>query len=176
MNISNILLWTASLLLAVGGIIFGIIASLNSKNANEQLKKIMNERMTTEEASKFFFKYPSSVNLENRKIIAKLKKDLTWSKYNSLISATRLDPMPKRVSDYLQNTDFKELVDKYLFAKKELQNNFITITDSLEKLSKTTKITIKEKKELIKYHQKSISFLSNILKTYYWIEKGRHEK
>ena len=176
MDSLNITLWTTSLILAIGGIIFGIIASLNSKNANEQLKRMMNEQMVSEEASKFFFKYPGSINVSNRKIVARLKKDISWSKYNSLISETRLYPMPKRVNDYLCKTDFKELVQKYVFAKKELQKNFISITDSLEKLSKTTKITIAEKKQLIKYHQKSISFLSNILKTYYWIERGQHEE
>ena len=176
MNTPNIILWTTSLILAVGGIIFGITASLNSKHANEQLKKMMNEQMVSEEASKYFFRHPSSINAANRKIVTKLKKEISWNTYNSLISETRLDPLPKRVVDYLTKTDFKILVDKYSSSKKQLQQQFVEITDTLKKLSRTSKISIADKNQLIKYHQKSILFLSDILKSYYWIEKGQHDE
>ncbi|NQZ65988.1 MAG: hypothetical protein HRT99_02070 [Mycoplasmatales bacterium] len=169
MDIINILLWTFSLLLAVAGIFFGIVASINSSRANNKLKEIISDQIVSEEAQKYFFTLSKKTSTANKKVIIKLKETInfTYSEYSIDAVSTRMVPMPPRLLKHLESSEFSNLAQYYLKSKKELEIQFRDILPDLSILVEGVNIDSKEREKLIEYHIYAQQIFSNIMKGYY---------
>lgn len=173
MAISEIILWTTSLTLAVGGITFGIKASVNATKANKQIQEIVADQMVSEEASKYFFTQTQYLNSSNKKVIKILMKEeeITYSDYSALASRTRMAPLPSRIEKHLEKTEFKDVTIHYLEAKERLENSFKDIFGDLSILVENKAITKTKLAKLIKYHEHVSTEQTAILKEYTHLTK-----
>ena len=162
----NIWLWTISLMLAVVGIAFGIIASMNSHKANLAVKELVASSWIADESEKIFYKNLKELLRINNKVTALLKATTTFKHYSIVANGTRLTPINTRSFTMLKETEFKEIVKKYRKYKKEIENDFSTIITDFAILGQTKKIPVVKRKELGHYHQKITKFVSEMIGDY----------
>lgn len=168
MEILEIILWASSLTLAIAGITFGIIASINATKANKQIQDLVADQMVSEEAAKYFYSLPQSVNTSNKRILRKLvgKEKLTYLDYSSSASATRMAPLPMRVEKHLGKSEYKDLSLHYIDSKKRLDEEFINVIKDFSILIENKEIPKFMVAKLIKYHEKVSNEQTSILKEY----------
>ena len=163
---TNIILWFFSLTLALTGIVFGIIASFNASKANQKITNLIAAYWIANESQKILFEDLKQVNLHSKKILVKLKKELTYNQYALLSSYTRLHPIAKRVHKTLETTEYKSLIKKYLHTKRKLDLLYKKIIGDFEILNSSNFITPQKRHDLIIYHKKLIEAASSIIKEY----------
>ena len=162
----NIVLWTFSLILAAVGIIFGIIASVNSHKANLAVKDLIASSWIADESEKIFFKNMKKLIVSNDIVLSLLKKPTTYRAYSRTANGTRFAPINTRSSDMLENTEYIDILKLYVKKKNLLESNFKKIIESFKVLSTTKKIVPLKRKELIDYHKSISKVASNIIKDY----------
>lgn len=168
----NIILWTISLILAIAGISFGIIASINATKANHQIKELVSDQMVSEEANKYFFEIPNNLNAENRVILKKLKnkdKVILFTDYSLNAAQTRMPPMSVRIEKYLKLSEFKDLTAHYTESKIRLDKKFKGVIRDYEILASPKPLPKIKKTQLVKYHEEVVTELKLLLKEYYTI-------
>ena len=173
MDLSNILLWTISLTLAVAGITFGIIASINATKANRQIKELVVDQLVAEEASKHFFEIPQSINTANKTVLRKLRgtKEILMNDYAIMATKTRMAPMSKRVAKHIGDSEYGDLAIHYVNSKVRLDSLFRESIIDYEMLSTASKINKSLRKQLIKYHVQVSIEQEAIMKEYYSLIK-----
>ena len=162
----NIVLWTISLLLAAVGIIFGIIASLNSHKANIAVKDLVASSWIADESEKLFFKNMKRLITSNNDVLTLLKSPITYRGYSRAANGTRFVPINTRSSSMLENTEYIDVLERYVDYKIELETNFKNIIESFKILSTTKKVPPVKRKELIEYHKNISKVASEIIKEY----------
>lgn len=173
MDSTNIILWTSSLILAVTGIVFGIIASINSTKANRNIENLLRDQLVSEEASKYFYSFLESINHTNKTMLTKLQSTngVKWSSYSTLAIKTRMAPIPRRIEKHLLTTEYRDLMIHYADTKLRIDSRFLSIIESYEVLASVEKISPQKNKALIDYHKSLGSEISTILKEYYALTK-----
>jgi len=164
----EIILWTTSLLLAVFGLTFGIKAAINSNKANNKLKELIATTWISEESEKIFFRNIKEIVRENRLTLLELKKkNCTYQRYNKHGAYTRLNPVSKSVIDSLKNTEYSDLIDLYMFLKREQDEEFVNAINAHFELLTSRKIIGKKIVNLlIEHHQKINAQSKLIMKKY----------
>lgn len=165
MDLTNILLWTFSLTLAVVGILFGIIASINSSKANRKVQDLISNTFVAEESQKFLFDNIKNVVTANRKTIRALKYGITYADYSLVSSHTRLHLLSKSTIQMLSDTEFRDVTRMYLDIKDTLDRRFASIVN-ISNLSTKKKISESIQQELREYHQQVIVSATDIIKAY----------
>ena len=166
MNLINILLWSVSLTLAVIGVSFGVIASIYSTKANKKIKDLISNTFVSEESQKFLFDNLKNVITANRKTIRSFNNEnLTYSEYLLVSSHSRMHLLSKSTIDVLSETEFKDLVNRYIEIKKTLDKKFTEIV-KIKNLSTKKVIPLKLRESLKKYHHLVISSATDIIKSY----------
>lgn len=167
MEISNIILWSVSITLAVFGAIFGVQAYRYSSKANKQIKELIQMSWITDEASKYFFDNLKDLIIENKKALKYIKrKDAYFSRYKTVALLTRMKPFSKKIKEALKESEFRDIASEYKIAKVHLDEKFIKAIEDMAILSSDNKITAGIKKQLIEYHTDVIKHASLILKEY----------
>ena len=168
MELVEIALWTSSISLAIFGIVFGVIASINSRNANKQVQQLVEEQIISNEAINFFYEVPKKIGLTHRSLIDKYltNKTLTWKEYGILTAEARFAPMSKRIIDFLSKTEYNDLVHSYIFLKERLDHVFKEVVEDLSRLGSSKPISESFKKKLIEYHKYALKETTLILKRY----------
>jgi len=168
MNLTTeVTLWTISLSIAVFGAVFGVSATINSKKANKKLTELIATTWIAEESEKLFFTNIKEITKENRLTLIELKKkNCTYQQYNRHGVYTRMNPVPKTVTESLKDTEYSDLIDLYIFLKKEQDINFKSIINSFEVLSTRRIIDRKKVRSLIIHHQNINKHAKLIMKKY----------
>lgn len=168
MEILEIVLWTTSLTLALAGITFGIIASINATKANKQIQELVADQMVSEEASKYFYTLPQDVKTSNKWILKKLtsNRKLTYVDYSASASATRMAPLPVRIDKHLERSEYKDLALHYIDSKKRLDEEFNSVINDFSILVENKEIPKTMIAKLVKYHEKVSIEQTAILKEY----------
>lgn len=173
MDALNISLWTISITLALAGITFGIIASINSNKAAKQVKDLVADQLVSEEASKYFFTIPQSIGTDNKSVLTRLKSkdEIDYIQYSILAAKTRFAPIPGRVERHLKESEFSDIMNRYIKEKMELDALFIKIIKNYSVLTENKSIPKGIREKLIKYHIKIGELQSIIMKDYYLTSK-----
>lgn len=162
----EIALWTTSLILAVAGISFGIVASVNSRKANMKVQALVSDSWIVEESQKRFFKEMQRIVASNNVAIRELRKGLKFFDYSILSSATRWAPIPERVMNTLKKSEYKDIAEHFMDMKRKSDLTFKEIVPDFKILSTDSKISEKTSKELVKFHQQIIKISKAIMKEY----------
>lgn len=167
MNEINIALWSTSLTLAVIGITFGIVASINASRANQKIQNIITASFSSEKAQKLFFEDVREIGLSNFKTLSILKsEDLVFQNYDSYAATGRFIPISNVTLKILINSEYRDLTIYYLRVKKKFDKEFINIIKDLSILKTNKKIPLKMRNALKKYHQDLIKTTKVILHRY----------
>jgi len=153
------------LALAVIGITFGIVASVNSSKANKQVQDLIANTFIAEESQKFLFDNLKNVITQNRKAVKALGEDMTYSDYSLAAANTRMHILSKATSVALAKTEFKDIVSLYIETKETLDSRFVSIVN-VKDLSTKKKISKTKREDLIDYHKQVISSVTSIIKGY----------
>lgn len=176
MSTADIVLWTTSLILACTGIVFGVIASINSSKANRNIENLIRDQLVAEEASKYFYYNLEKISQGNKDVLAiirqKNKRRISWTKYSSLSAKTRLAPIPKRVEKHLLLTEYADLMKHYADTKARLDSTFYELIGTYDTLVQTTFVEPEKIAELLNYHKALGAEVSAILKEYYVLTKS----
>ena len=162
----NIILWTLSLFLASFGIMFGIIASYNSRKANNSIRTIISDSWISDESQTLFFKNIKSILFENKKLIKNLQDKLSYYDYHINTTNSRLGVIPSNVIKRLKKSKYNDIIDEYVTSKDMLDRKFKDIIKDYKILESDEVISKIISKKLIKYHQQVTIFCSEILKKY----------
>ena len=170
--LSNIILWTVSLLLAVLGILFGFLASINSRKANMSIENIINNRGIEEDARKYFFDKMKSTVAANKKSMKALEKEnITYFDYSIVTIRTRFPFIDSQAIEKFKKSDYINVINTFLDGKRELDKEFVESVDGLQKLNSDKHISVQRKENLKKYHAKVIVQASQIIKDFTIISK-----
>ena len=176
MNTIDIALWSTSLTLAVAGIFFGVIASINSSRANNQIKELVRDQMVSEESNKYFFTNLSELKKTNKKVLKDISAEdlkIQYNEYADLSIGTRFAPIPTRVEKYLMQTEFKDLLEHYVDAKTRLDQIFKEMFEgNFEQLVEQKQVTKSVIKKLIKYHEQVAIESGSIIREYISLNKS----
>ncbi|MCK5945989.1 MAG: hypothetical protein KAG04_01820 [Mycoplasmataceae bacterium] len=162
----NIILWTFSLILAAVGIIFGIIASVNSHRANIAVKDLIASSWISDESEKLFFKNMKRLIIANNHVLTLLKSPTTYKSYSLAANGTRFSPINTRSAAMLEETEYKDVLESYINNKQKLEASFKKIVESYKVLSTTAKIVPAKRNDLIKYHKSISKVASGVIKEY----------
>ncbi len=168
---ANIALWTVSLVLAISGIVFGIIASYNASKANASVANLIKTRGVKEAARKYFFD-SLKLNIQaNRLSIKKLKEvSMTAFDYSIVSTSTRMSFINNETTQLLKESEYAALIEKFETCKSRLDELFAKAID-IKKLSTTEKIDSATKKNLISYHESVIEISSGLMREFTKISK-----
>ncbi|WKX02566.1 hypothetical protein [Candidatus Mycoplasma mahonii] len=163
----NIILWTVSLTLGVTGILFGIIASYNSRKANKSLTELIHNSRNDDLARKFFFDHPEELIAANKKAIRCLQNvESTYFDYSIINTGTRLIPINQENQNKLKESIYADLASDFLEIKKALDPLFIKVLGGKSFLYSTQKMPSTKRKLLIEYHRRVIDSATVIIKTF----------
>lgn len=166
MNQINIALWSTSLTLAVIGISFGIIASINASRANQKIKNIIMVSFSSEKAHKLFFEDIKKIIYENEYSLARLDKTIKFNEYAAMAAQGRLVPIAGATLKILEASEYQELVLYYLEIKKILDKRFANIIQNFHILRTEKVISANMRKKLQTYHESVIRLTKIILHRY----------
>lgn len=162
----EIALWSVSLILAITGIAFGIVASINSSRANKKVQALVSESWIADETNKLFFKNMKIVVAENGYAIKALKKQITYFEYSSISSQTRWAPIGDKVQESLKKTEYNVIAEHFMEMKNKSDDEFKEIITDFSILAEDKKIDETTAKKLIKHHQNTMVLAKNIMKEY----------
>ncbi len=162
MNTTNIILWTVSITLSIFSISFAAFAAYSSSKANRRLKDTISAEWTTNEAMRLFFEQQKNIKDFNDKTLKKLQTQLSYKSYGTYASKTRMTLITKGSKRILTESDYSDLLKKYVEYKNELDLDFKTIID-FKQLDQNIKIDLNTKKTLIKYHNKIKKYNKEII-------------
>lgn len=169
MGLADIICWAVSFALALLGILFGFIASVQSSRANRKIKELISSSWAVDEAQRIFFDNIKTISLSNGQSISLLetKKKLTYREYAMHSSNGRLIPLSGKVIEVISETEFKDLAKTYVSVKKGLDDLFIeVIGGDFSILSENIEITKEMRAKLIKYHNEVIHNAKGIIRQY----------
>ena len=173
MKLEDIILWTFSLLLAVIGITFGLIASYSSTKANRKIEELISNTWIHDESKKFFFENMQKIVVANKEALLELaKSDATYFLYSKTSTRTRMVPQSMQFVAKVKNSEFSALSQTYQEFRMVLDQKFREIFSDLSILAKEQKIDKKHKAELIEYHKEVINIASKIMKDYNHVNEG----
>ncbi len=163
---TNIILWTVSIVLAVSGIVFGIIASYNSSKANKSIKNMLQTKGVKESARKYFFDSLKDSIHANRKSIKKLEEPkLTFFDYSIVSTSARLSFINAETAKLLRDSEYSDLIEKFQTCKTRLDELF-TDSINIKELSTTSAMDKKTKQKLIGYHESVIKISTELMKEF----------
>ena len=168
MKTPDIILWTLSITLAIVGIVFGIIASLNSKKSNDTIKELMFQQHTQKTSREFFLDRLKVVIKSNKKAIKFLEVgDVYYNEYGYILDETRLPFISKNTKSVLINGGYVEHIAKYTRVKNTLEGMFAdALQNNFGMLNKRILVEEATVSYLIEYHQSVIDFSKNMMKSY----------
>lgn len=168
MGLADIICWTVSFILALLGIGFGFVASVQSSRANRKIKELISSSWAVEETQRLFFDNIKAVSLINNQCIALLdsKKKVTYREYSMHAAQGRLIPLNGKVLEIVAQTEFKDLAHSYITIKKTLDDMFFETIGDLSVLSEATEIPKTAREKLIRYHKEVVKDASHIIRSY----------
>lgn len=174
MRTEDIILWTFSITLAIVGIVFGVIASLNSKKSNDTIKELMHQQHTQKTSRDFFLDKLKVVIKANRRAIKHLEVgDVYYDEYNYVLEETRLPFISKNSTKVLIDGGYVEHIAKYTKVKHNLETVFADILkNNYGVLEKHILVDDNSIVYLTEYHQSVIDFSSNMMKSYIRSNEG----
>lgn len=173
MKLADIILWTFSLVLAVIGITFGLIASYSSTKANRKIEELILDKWIHEESKKFFFENLQDIIVANKEALISLAKtEATYFKYSRISTKTRMIPQSQAFSLKAKDTQFSTLSKSYQELRSTLDAKFREIFSDLSVLSQDEVIDKTHKAKLIDYHKQVITIASQIMRDYNHIIEG----
>lgn len=172
MNLTtNIILWTVSITLAVFGILFGIIASYNAKKANTTIEDLIKTRGFDEDGRKFFFDKMKSTIAANKKSIKALEGNITYFDYSIALVNARFPFVDSQSIAKFDNSEFADLMKKFLASKKILDKSFSDSVGGLDKLASQKIMSVSKKNKLLTHHNRVVKVSTEIIREYTLISK-----
>ena len=163
----NITLWTLSLILAISGIIFGIIASINSSHANKSIKDLITTKGVEDSARRFFFDNLKLTITANRKSIKYLQAGKTsYIDYSIVNTPSRMNFIDSETVALLKESDYANLINSFEDTKERLEKMFAKTIGGLKKLSSNEIMTAAVRKKLVEYHSLVITASTDIVREF----------
>ena len=167
MDTRDIVLWTVSITLAVVGIVFGVIASINSSKANRRVREMIKTVFVTEEAQRYFYHSLKDVIVGHRQVLKKLNDpNISYYEYSIASLQGRMVPISKISFEALQDTEYINIAHTYIEIKNHYDKEFKRIFTNLELLSSNRKLPKTIKNELIDYHRECQRDVTELIKQY----------